>query len=103
MTTTEPLNVPFLCTHNSARSIVAEAVVNRLGVGKVRGYSAGSQPKGEVHPVAMELLRRLNYDTASLRSKSWTEFAEPEAPRLDLVFAVCDDAANARPSPERTW
>jgi protein-tyrosine-phosphatase len=94
MTDTQPLNVLFLCTHNSARSIIAEAVLNRLGIGKFKGYSAGSQPSGRVHPYAMDLLQKLNYDTAVLRSKSWEEFAVPEAPQLDFVFTVCDDAAN---------
>lgn len=90
----QPLNVLFLCTHYSARSIIAEAVMNRLGAGKFKGYSAGSQPSGRVHPYAMDLLRKLNYDTAALRSKSWEEFAVPDAPQLDFVFTVCDDAAN---------
>jgi arsenate reductase (thioredoxin) len=89
-----PFNVLFLCTHNSARSIIAECIVNRIGVGKFRGYSAGSQPRGEIHPLALALLRRLNYDTKGLRSKSWEEFAIPQAPKLDFVFTVCDDAAN---------
>jgi arsenate reductase len=89
-----PLNVLFLCTHNSARSIIAECVINRLGNGKYKGYSAGSQPSGRVHPYALDLVRQLNYDTSPLRSKSWEEFAAPQAPRLDFVFTVCDDAAN---------
>ena len=89
-----PFNVLFLCTHNSARSIIAECIVNRVGVGKFRGYSAGSQPRGEIYPLALALLRRLNYDTKGLRSKSWQEFTTPEAPKLDFVFTVCDDAAN---------
>ena len=89
-----PLNVLFLCTHNSARSIMAECVINRLGQGKYKGYSAGSQPSGKVHPYALELLNRLNYDTSALRSKSWEEFAAPDAPPLDFVFTVCDSAAN---------
>ena len=89
-----PFNVLFLCTHNSARSIIAECIVNRVGVGKFRGYSAGSQPSGEVHPLALALLKRLYYDTKGLRSKSWEEFATPEANKLDFVFTVCDDAAN---------
>jgi arsenate reductase (thioredoxin) len=87
-------NVLFLCTHNSARSVIAECVMNRLGAGKFKAYSAGSQPRGKVHPFALELLQRLNYDTHELRSKSWEEFAQPSAPRLDFVFTVCDDAAN---------
>lgn len=94
MTASQPLNILFLCTHNSARSIIAEAVMNRLGMGKFKAYSAGSQPSGRVHPYAMELLQKLNYDTASLRSKSWEEFATADAPRLDFVFTVCDNAAN---------
>ena len=89
-----PFNVLFLCTHNSARSVIAECVMNRLGGGKFKAYSAGSQPSGRVHPHALELLKRLNYDTAGLRSKSWEEFARPGAPQLNFVFTVCDDAAN---------
>ena len=92
--TDKPLNVLFLCTHNSARSIVAECIMNRLGMGRFKGYSAGSQPSGRVHPYALDLLRQLNYDTTRLRSKSWEEFTAPEAPHLDFVFTVCDDAAN---------
>jgi protein-tyrosine-phosphatase len=88
------LNVLFLCTHNSARSIIAECVINRLGDGRYRGFSAGSQPSGRVHAYAVELLRELSYDTGALRSKSWEEFARPGAPALDFVFTVCDDAAN---------
>jgi arsenate reductase len=87
-------NVLFLCTHNSARSIIAECIINRLGNGKFKGYSAGSQPRGKVHPYAIDLLRQANYDTAGLRSKSWEEFAQSGAPHLDFVFTVCDDAAN---------
>lgn len=90
----KPLNVLFLCTHNSARSIIAECIMNRLGGTKFKGYSAGSHPRGAVHPYALELLQRLNYDTSNLRSKSWEEFAAPGAPDLDFVFTVCDDAAN---------
>lgn len=89
-----PLNVLFLCTHNSARSVIAECIVNRLGAGRFKSYSAGSQPSGRVHPYALDLLKHLNYDTAALRSKSWEEFSEPDAPRLDFVFTVCDSAAN---------
>lgn len=90
----QPLNVLFLCTGNSARSVIAEAILNREGRGKFRAYSAGSQPKGQVNPYTLDLLRRLNFDVSQMRSKSWSEFAKPDAPRLDFVFTVCDDAAN---------
>jgi protein-tyrosine-phosphatase len=86
--------VLFLCTHNSARSVIAECIMNRLGAGKFKAYSAGSAPRGEVNPYALDLLRNQNYDIAGLRSKSWDEFAAPGAPELDFVFTVCDDAAN---------
>ncbi|MFK0278703.1 arsenate reductase ArsC [Ensifer sp. NPDC090286] len=86
-------NVLFLCTGNSARSIIAEAILNRLGTGKFKAYSAGSQPKGEVHPFALQLLKGLNYDTSFARSKAWDEFAAPGAPQMDFVFTVCDNAA----------
>jgi protein-tyrosine-phosphatase len=89
----EPYNVLFLCTGNSARSIMAEAILNKLGAGKFRAYSAGSQPKGQVHPETMRLLQSLGYDTSDFRSKSWGEFADPGAPLLDFVFTVCDNAA----------
>ena len=91
--TEHPFNVLFLCTGNSARSIVAEAILNRLGVGKFRAFSAGSQPKGQVHPETIRLLQSLGYDVSRLRSKSWGEFADPAAPLLDFVFTVCDNAA----------
>jgi arsenate reductase (thioredoxin) len=94
MTGERPLNVLFLCTHNSARSIIAEYVISRLGANRFKGFSAGSQPSGRVHPFALDLLRQLNYDTTNLRSKSWEEFVTPGAPELDFVFTVCDSAAN---------
>ena len=86
-------NVLFLCTGNSARSVIAEAVMNREGRGRFRGFSAGSQPKGAVNPHTVELLNKLNYDTSGFRSKSWSEFAQAGAPPLDFVFTVCDSAA----------
>jgi arsenate reductase len=89
-----PYNVLFLCTGNSARSILAECILNRDGIGKFKAFSAGSDPKGAVQPMALALLARQNFITDALRSKSWNEFAGPDAPQLDFVFTVCDNAAN---------
>jgi arsenate reductase len=88
-----PYNVLFLCTGNSARSILAEALLNARGAGRFRAHSAGSHPKGHVHPLAIETLQRNRLSTDGLRSKSWNEFAAPDAPKLDFVFTVCDHAA----------
>jgi len=91
--TTEPYNVLFLCTGNSARSIIAEAIMNREGIGKFNAFSAGSKPGTAPHPYTLDLLKGLNHDIGFARSKSWDEFAGAGAPKMDFVFTVCDNAA----------
>lgn len=90
---TRPFNVLFICTHNSARSIMAEAILNQMGRNRFRAFSAGSQPAGQVHPLAIELLERNKMDTSGVRSKNWDEFAQSDAPPMDFVLTVCDKAA----------
>ena len=93
MNDTNVYNILFICTGNSARSILAECILNREGQGRFKAYSAGSHPAGKVHPLALDVLRQMNYPTDQLRSKDWQEFAEPGAPAMDFAFTVCDKAA----------
>lgn len=90
---TRPFNVLFICTHNSARSIMAEAILNQMGRNRFRAFSAGSQPAGQVHPLTIELLEGNKMDTSGVRSKNWNEFAQSDAPPMDFVLTVCDKAA----------
>jgi protein-tyrosine-phosphatase len=94
MTGDKIYNVLFLCKGNSARSIMAEAILNRAGAGRFKGFSAGSNPRGEIHPYTADFLKNQNYPIETLRSKNWEEFGKPDAPQMDFVFTVCDDAAN---------
>lgn len=91
--TKKTYQVLFICTGNSARSIMAEAILNQIGAGRFQAYSAGSQPIGQVHPLAIRVLKNFNHDTSALRSKNWHEFTADNAPRFDFVFTVCDKAA----------
>lgn len=91
---TSPYNVLFLCTGNSARSIIGEALINQIGRDRFRGFSAGSYPKGAVHPLALELLEKHHFSIDGLRSKSWDEFSAPDSPQMHFIFTVCDNAAN---------
>jgi protein-tyrosine-phosphatase len=93
MNTEIPLNVLFLCTGNSARSIIAESILNAMGGGRFKAFSAGSHPAGQVHPLALELLQKNRLPIEGLRSKDWSEFAAPGAPEMNFVFTVCDKAA----------
>lgn len=91
--TEQPFNVLFLCTGNSARSVLAESILNKIGNGRFKAFSAGSHPSGAINPHVLEFLEKRNFPTADLRSKSWNEFAAPDGPALDFVFTVCDNAA----------
>ncbi len=91
--TEQPFNVLFLCTGNSARSVLAESILNKIGTGRFKAFSAGSHPSGAINPHVLEFLEKRNFPTADLRSKSWNEFAAPDGPALDFVFTVCDNAA----------